>query len=311
MDEEVINKYLRAGEVAYRIKKLVSNFVKPGTKLVEVAELIEGRIREYGAEPAFPLNISVNYIAAHRTPLADDEEVIPDDSVVKVDIGVHVDGYIADTAVTLVFNDKYLRMADVNQEALWRGLRKVKPGVRFSDVGAVINNYVRRHGFKVIKNLTGHGLGRYLIHAGEVIPNYRDPLTFGRFRSGRAYAVEPFVTDGKGLVTEVRGSIQIYALRREDVVAHDLGGLGGSVLKIVKERFKTLPFCERWLIKYLGRDVSINELRNVLNELSMRGYLISYPVLIEVGRGFVSQFEETLLVLRDGILITTNPEIKQ
>lgn len=306
MDKEVLDKYLRAGDIAYRVKTLAIKYVKPGMKLVDIAEFLEGKIRELGGEPAFPLNISVNYVAAHRTPLINDEEVIPEDSVVKIDIGVHVDGYIADTAVTLVFNDKYVGMAEVNREALLRGLRKVRAGVRFSDVGATIYSYVRKARFKIVKNLTGHGLDRYLIHAGDVIPNYRDPLTFGRFRVGRAYAIEPFVTDGKGLVTEAKGQVQIYALRKSKYVGSD--NVKRSVIEIIKSKYRTLPFCERWLINHL--DLGVSDLRSTLRELVREGYLISYPVLIEIAKGFVTQFEETVVITTDGALITTNPEIK-
>ena len=305
--EEYLSFYVKAGEIAFRVKDFVSRYVKPGMRLTDVANSVESYIRELGGEPAFPVNISINDVAAHRTALADDPDVIPENSVVKIDIGVHVNGYIADTAITLVFNDKYLPMAEVNKEALYKGLRSLRPGMRFSELGGIIESIVKRRKVRVIRNLSGHSLGRYLIHAGDVIPNYRDPLTLGRFKVGKAYAIEPFVTNGRGYVRELRGSVQIYALKPNA----SLSGLSGDVYVLAEEierRFKTLPFCERWLLNVFN---DIGKLRLLLKQLVSRGVLVSYPVLVEAGGGIVTQFEETVVVSTEGVIVTTNPEIKQ
>jgi len=302
-----VKYYLKAGEIGYRVKKFIQNFVKPGMKLLEVANSVENYIRELGGEPAFPLNISINHVAAHRTPLPDDPEVIPEGSIVKIDIGVHVNGYIADTAITLVFNDKFQEMADVNREALYRALRSLRAGMRFSDLGGIIESVVRRRKYRVIKNLTGHSLGRYIIHAGEVIPNYRDPLALGRFKVGKAYAIEPFVTNGKGLVREVRKEIQIFALRYKKVGSAELTNDEQRLMNEIKSRFKTLPFCERWLTDVFDA----GRLRELLRSLVRKRFVLEYPVLVEAARGIVTQFEETVLFTPDSVIVTTNPEIKQ
>ncbi len=305
MDEEVLKAYLKAGDIAYRAKKFASEVVKPGIPILDAAEKIEGFIREEGGEPAFPLNLSINYVAAHRTPLADDPEIIPDDSVVKVDLGVHVDGYIADTAITLIFNDKYVRLGEVVKKALLKGLAAVRPGIRFKDVGRVIEKVIRRAGYRVIKNLSGHSLGQYVIHAGESIPNFKDPMSLGKFRAGRAYAMEPFGTDGKGWVREVKGSAQIYSLRSLEASR----GLSEDEVKVIDYLLstrKTLPFCERWLTHLFPE---LSALRETLQSLVNKKRLYAYPVLVEVNKGYVVQFEETFIVTEDGILVTTNPEV--
>ncbi len=301
---DVIRCYVKAGEIAYRVKKNARRLVKPGVKIVEIAESIEREIKELGGFPAFPVNISINEVAAHRTPYIDDVEVIPDASAVKVDIGVHVNGYIADTAVTVVLDDKLIPLAEAAQNALMKALKAVKPGAKFREIGKIIENTARKAGFKVIKNLSGHSLGHYLIHSGEVIPNYNDPFVLGRFRTDRAYAIEPFVTTGKGMVKEAKGKIQIYSLRR--VKGKPLSEPEHKVLSEIIRRFKTLPFCERWLV-----DVGpVSNLRASLTSLARKGYLNQYPVLVAVGRGLVTQFEETILITRDGdVIVTTNPEI--
>ncbi|MCD6428995.1 MAG: type II methionyl aminopeptidase [Desulfurococcales archaeon] len=301
--EEEIKNYIRAGEVSYRVKDYVRKLVRPGVKLVEIAEKVESYIRELNAQPAFPLNISVNEIAAHRTPLIDDDEMIPEDSIVKVDIGVHVNGYIADTAITLVFNDKLRRLADAASDALEKAILAVGPGVKFSEVGAVIESTIRKHGFRVIKNLSGHSLDRYNIHAGDIIPNYKDLLSYGKFRIGRAYAIEPFATNGKGAVTEV-GQVQIYALKKTKL-GFGLTDKERMVLEVISERFKTLPFCERWLRDVIG---DVANLRSIVRSLVHKGYLRQYPVLVEIKAGAVSQFEETIYISKEGVIITSNPE---
>jgi len=278
--------------------------VKPGVKLEEVAEKVESYIRELGGQPAFPLNISINEVAAHRTPIIGDDEVIPEESVVKVDIGVQFNGYIADTAVTLVFNDKYNKLAEAAADALEKALLAVGPGVRFSEVGAVIETTIKKHGYKAIKNLSGHSLDQYTIHAGDVIPNFKDPLSYGKFKVGRAYAIEPFATNGEGVVVDLKQA-QIFVLRKSRP-GFGLTREERELLGVVVDRFKSLPFCERWL-----RDVisDVGRLRNVIRGLVRKKYLRQYPVLVERKAGLVTQFEETVYISKDGVIVTTNPEL--
>ncbi len=313
MEEDELRNYVSAGEIAYKAKQYALKIVSPGKTLLSVADEIEKYILEWGGGLAFPVNISVNHVAAHRTPLIDDEEVIPENSVVKVDLGVHVKGYIADTALTVIFNERDERLGEAVKKALRKGLSEVRPGVRFTDAGRVIEKVIRSAGYKVIKNLTGHSLGRYRIHAGESIPNYKDPFNRGRFRKGGAYAMEPFGTDGKGWIKEVHSSVQIYSLSRpinEDSLPSGLPDVEEDVLTHVLKEFKTLPFCERWLRPLVSK-YGITEVRSAINALVGKGFLYRYPVLVEAGRGFVVQFEETFIVADEGVLVTTNPELNE
>ncbi|MEM0361959.1 MAG: type II methionyl aminopeptidase [Sulfolobales archaeon] len=304
MDEEVIRKYVRAGDIAWRVKQFVSNYLRPGVKLLELANNVETMIRELGGQPAFPVNISINSIAAHKTPLLDEvEAVIGDDDVVKVDIGVHFDGYIADTAITICHNDRFELLVESAREALERSLIMVKEGVRFSSIGGIIEETAKKYGFKPIRNLGGHSLGRYLIHAGDIIPNYNDISQFGRFRRGEAYAIEPFISDGKGYVVELN-EVNIYALVKtkfKNLTAQEL-----RLANLVLERFKTLPFCERWLAREV--DLPLNLLRSTLNTLALKNVVRKYPILQEASStAYVAQFEETVLIC-DDVLIITNPK---
>jgi len=305
MDEEVVRKYIKAGDIAWRVKKSVINAIRPGIKLLKLANDIENLIRDLGGEPAFPINVSINSVAAHKTPLLDDTNlIINEGDVIKVDIGVHVEGYIADTALTLCFNDRYLGLVEACSEALEKALSMVGAGVKFSHIGKVIDETARKYSFRTIRNLGGHSLDRYEIHSGEVIPNYADPLSFGKFKKGGVYAIEPFLSNGKGYVVESK-EVDIYALSRgkyKGLTNQEL-----SLISYVSNRFKTLPFCERWL-EELGLDLI--KLRTTLKELAVKNVLRQYPVLNEaLSTSIVVQFEETVIIA-DGVIVITNPNIK-
>jgi len=298
LDSKVIEKYIEAGRIASRVRDEAHRYVKPGARLLDICEAIENRIRDMGGQPAFPCNISVNEVAAHYSPLPMDNSTIPPGAVVKIDLGVHVDGYIADTARTVVLSPRYEDLAEASRRALDRALEMVSDGVRFRDVGRVIEETIKSMGFKPIRNLTGHSLDRYTIHAGESIPNVYERLVMGRFRAGRAYAIEPFATNGLGFVVNDR-YVGIYSLARARVKG--VSSFDREVFEAVKNRFRTLPFTPRWLLD-LGepRDV----VRSV-ERLASRKAFHRYPILVEAGGGLVAQFEHTLVVLRDEVIITT------
>ncbi len=300
----MVRKYLRAGWIASTVLEETVKRVEPGARVLDVCEYAERRIRELGGEPAFPCNLSVNEEAAHYTPLIGDEKRIPEDSVVKVDLGVHVDGYIADTAATVDLSGRYESLLEAAREALEKALERVAPGTPIVEVSRVIASVIRSKGFRPIRNLTGHSLGRYLVHAGDVIPNVPDEPVPGSFQPGRAYAIEPFATNGEGVVRE-KEPITIYSLNpeRPSLRAARLRQEERRLLAEITQRFRTLPFTERWLDpqRYGG----VDKLRLHLRKLWRTRMLIGYPVLVEAAGGMVSQFEHTVLVLKDGVIITT------
>ncbi len=297
-NDEEIKKLLEAGRIARIVREEAARTAKPGMKLLELAEFIEGRIRELGGEPAFPANLSINEVAAHYTPAINDELVIPDDAVLKIDLGVHVDGYIADTAVTVSFNPLYEGLLEASRKALENALETVKPGIRVSEVGKVIEDTIKSMGYKPIKNLTGHSIGRWLIHSGKSIPNYHDRLARWRLEEG-VYAIEPFATDGAGFVSE-GNIVTIYSLlplhkgryTRKELIVYK---------KIWSER-RTLPFTERW---YRDLFETVEGLRNTLKLMMNHRLVHGYPILIERGRGMVAQFEHTFIIHNGEVIVTT------
>ncbi|MCS7099630.1 MAG: type II methionyl aminopeptidase [Sulfolobales archaeon] len=305
MDEDAVKKYLAAGGIAEKAKDRAMREAKPGVKILSLVSILENYIVELGGNPAFPVNVSVNNEAAHRTAYINDESTLPEDGVVKIDIGVHVDGFIADTAITVCFSEKYRELVETTREALEKALRAVKPGIRASEIGFVIEKVVRGRGFKVIRNLSGHSLAEYTIHAGETIPNYRDSLNFNRIRPGVAYAVEPFASTGRGVVYNEK-RVNIYSIRPTFLFKEISGE---HVLMSIYKKRRTLPFSERWFPE-LATLLGVDGFRELLKELSRAGYLIPYPVLSDIPGSFVAQFEDTVLVLDDGsVIVTTNRAI--
>ncbi|MCS7368518.1 MAG: type II methionyl aminopeptidase [archaeon GBS-70-058] len=295
--EEYIEKTLKAGEIVNRILKELPRIVKPGVKVLDICEKIENLIIEGGGKPAFPCNISINNIAAHYTAFPGDKSIIPDNAVVKVDIGAHVDGYIVDAATTISFNSKYDDMVEANRMALKNALKVIKPGVKVSKISKEIERTIIGFGYKPISNLTGHMLKRYILHGGKNIPN-----VYGEYpwimEEGEIYAIEPFATDGVGSVTEMQQAY-IYSLAK---VHSGRTKLEKELLKYIYDNFKILPFCERWLKNFYVNHETIGA---IINRLVENGALHSYPVLREIKNGIVTQFETTIIVSRDGPIITT------
>jgi methionyl aminopeptidase len=287
--EEVHEKTIRAGKILKQVREEVTRLVKPEVKLLEVAEFVENRIRELGAEPAFPCNISLNSDAAHFTPKRGDERTFRDGDLVKLDMGAHIDGIIADTAVTVDLGDN-AELVLAAEKALESAIGEIYAGVDTSLLGEVIEREIREMGFKPVVNLTGHGLLPYTTHAPPTIFNYKTNRGI-KLEEGIVIAIEPFATTGAGRVGE-RGETEIYSLRTKRPVRMRQER---EILKEI-EPYKTLPFAKRWLKKAPTI---------IVNKLVREGILRDYPVLAEVERGLVSQAEHTVIVEENGARVVT------
>lgn len=297
-----IENYIRAGQIACRVRKEIEKTISTGIKLLDLAKIIEEKIRMLGGEPAFPVNISLNSIAAHYTPIPNDTSIISENSVIKIDIGVHVDGYIADTATTIALSDVYKPLIDAVKQALEKALILISPGKRFSDIGATIERVIKGLGFNPVYNLSGHKIDRYLIHAGETVPNFNDVFNIGKFRLGNVYAIEPFATNGQGFVIN-SNKITIYGIRYNPKKVGKLSKKTHDIYMYIYSTRRTLPFAKRWFMDKFSEDI----LDDAIHELDQHGLLIKYPVLIEKSNGIVTQFEHTVLIDNKGsILVTTD-----
>jgi len=285
-------KYRMAGRIASKVKDRLREIVREGEPVLEICERVEGWIVELGGKPAFPCNIGINEVAAHFTPGPGDETRIPENSIVKLDFGVHVDGYISDNAVTYVFDPRYEYLRIAADEALRNATEAIRAGLRASDIGAVIEREIAKYGCKPVRDLTGHKMERYTIHAGKSLPNVRS-INGNRILEGEVYAIEPFVTIPSGAGTVVGRDGQIYRLVKEKGVK---GDRAREVLDFIKREYRGLPFAQRWII---GAHFPMDYM-GAWRELLEKRCIAPYPVLVEASNSPVAQSEHTVIVLRDG-----------
>ena len=288
---------MKAGEIARQVRAQVPGLVVRGVRMLDVAERVEEIIRQLGGRPAFPCNISVDSVAAHYSPTPGDVSIIPPNSVVKIDFGVEVDGYIADTAITITDNATGEVLKTAVEEALKAALKVVAAGVKVSVVGAAIQSTLARYGVKPIKNLTGHEIQRYSLHAGVSIPNVAAGDD-ARLVEGHVYAVEPFATvaEGSGVVVDASPAT-IFRLNPRQPTRRTTPE-EEALLENIQKRFNGLPYSLRWL-KDLG---GIEDLHQ---RFVKTGRVKAYPLLVEKTGKPVAQAEHTILVERDGCQVVT------
>ncbi|MCH7568403.1 MAG: type II methionyl aminopeptidase [Nanoarchaeota archaeon] len=295
MNSEEVEKIKQAGEIARQVVVYAKEVVKSGMLLLEVVNKIEDKIVELGAKPAFPVNLSVNEIAAHCTPSFNDSEVAF--GLLKVDIGVHIKGYVADTAFSLDLedSDENKRLIEAAEAGLKAGLEKIGYGVKLGEIGKNVQEAISSYGFSPIQNLSGHEIKQYDLHAGLNIPNY-DNKSDIELDEG-LYAVEPFATNGSGKVRDGKPS-GIYHLIKESNVRDNFAR---EVLKFIVEEYDSLPFCSRWIYKKFGSRGLL-----ALRQIEQAGVLHQYPQLVEVNRGKVAQAEHSVLITKEVKIVTTN-----
>ena len=300
IDEEIIEKYRLAGKIAGESREYGLGLIKQGVKFVDVANNVEAKIKDMGAKPSFPVNVSINEIAAHYSPTTDDKLVFKKGDVVKLDVGTHIDGYIADTAATVeVGTKKYNDMIKASSEGLKTAIEFMGPGVDLSKLGKAVQETIKGFGFSPVDNLTGHSLKRYVLHAGMSVPSVPDVLNKSKPKVGDVLAIEPFATDGAGHVTTGKGS-NIYLCNRSirsRIVRDNRAKLWHN--RILKN-FTTLPFAQRWASDIFDKNADM-----ILNRLCFLGMLRHYPQLIEQRKGIVTQKEHTVIITEDGCEVTT------
>ncbi len=285
MEKDVREKYILAGRIAAEVREASRNVVGVGERYIDIAEKIEAMIREKGAEPAFPVNISVDDIAAHFTPSKNETAIIKDGQIVKIDVGVHVDGFIGDTAITINFNKDYDNLVKAAEKALEEAVKLVRVDVLLSDISEVIEETINGFGYKPIANLTGHGINRYDLHTEPTVPNVSFKSDY-RLHEDQVIAIEPFATDGSGMVKDSENVFIFGMAERGPVRNPD----ARKIIEFAASR-NGLPFAERWI-----PIDSLFKTRIGLRELRERGIIHDYNVLREARGGMVSQAEHSLIV---------------
>ncbi|TFF86708.1 type II methionyl aminopeptidase [Candidatus Thorarchaeota archaeon] len=296
MPERPHPQSVRAGKIAARVLQETCRNIKPGKKVISVCNEAEKRIIKLGAKPAFPCNVSIGHIAAHYTSPKSDRTVIPDFGLVKIDIGAHIDGYIADTARTVDIDGSLEGMVAATDDALEEAMTTIEPGMRVSEVGEVIERVIGAYGLRPVKELTGHNLKRFKLHAGKKIPNSKNRDST-RIEQGEYYAIEPFATSGKSI--DESKNIYIFANSTSDRAVENT--VTEKLRVYLRERYGPFPFASRWVGSSVEDIDIMNEFRNLLKKKAIKGY----PVLVEKKGRPVSQSEHTVFISEQGAIPLT------
>jgi methionyl aminopeptidase len=292
MDEKTKQRFIEAGRISAEALEYGKTLIKKGNSLLETVELIEKKIYELGAKPAFPVQISCDHIAAHFCPEQDDSTVFSD-QLVCLDLGVHLDGAIGDTAYTIDLSGKHTDVVKAAQHALSEALKIVGPGVPLGKIGKAIQDTIAGYGLSPVRNLSGHGIAPYNIHTSPTVPNC-DTHDKAVLNKGQVVAIEPFSTTGLGMVQE-SGTATVFMLVKKKPVRNPITR---EVLRKI-ETYQGLPFCRRWLAKDFGPKANY-----ALRELASLGMIEQFPPLVEVKKGFVAQAEHTVLIDDELIILT-------
>ncbi len=298
LEDDEITLVKEVGSSSYKALHYAKGLVKPGARLLDVADKAERYAKDNGFGCAFPINLSVNQQAAHYSPTVGDEVAFTDNDVVKVDFGVARDGILGDCALTVDLSGRYQSLVEATEEALRDAISTVHAGVKVTTVGAAIEKAIVKRGFLPIKNLGGHGVDKHDLHSHPFIPNY-DNGDEDELEEGTVVAIEPFATtDGIGMIKE-SNICEIYEFAGEAPVRLPNGR---TVLKIIMEQYQYEPFAVRWLMNDV-KDRFV--LYSGIGELVRSGALVAHPMLTTVGKGIVSQAEAQVLVTKDGCEILT------
>ena len=294
LNSDQLEKLKKAGRVSAEARNLGLSMVAEGVKLFDVAEEVESYIKSHGCKLAFPCNISINEVAAHYTPSPDDKSVFDFGDVVKVDCGAHIDGFVGDTAGTVeVGSNRFRDLIEASKDARDSVMEFIGEGCVINEIGKVVDMTIRSRGFVPIRNLTGHEIQPYNLHAGLAIPNYDDG-NIDKLQAGMIIACEPFATNGEGLIESGRPG-NICRLVRADKPLKEPALQ--EFLDYIKEEFSTFPFC--------ARSCDWPKANLLLNKLVRQGVASSYAILNEVKGGCVTQSEHTVYIAGNKGEITT------
>ena len=296
MDTEELNKWKKAGKLASEALLFGKDLIQINQSMLKVTENIEEYVIKNGGELAFPTNLAINNVGAHWTPSSKNDEKFSKGDLVKLDVGVHIDGYIGDNALTIeIGTNKYKKMIDTSREALNAAIEVAGPGINVGMIGYAVQTTIENNGYKPIANLTGHGIKRYNLHSGISVPSINENEG-ATLKIGDIIAIEPFVTDGAGRVGGKRNS-NIYHIRQIRKIRDEKAA---EMIDEIQKRYNGLPFAERWLHN-IQKDATES-----LTKLIQAGIVSYYPVLDELGQGMVAQSEHTVLITNSGAEVLTN-----
>jgi methionyl aminopeptidase len=308
----MIEMYEKSGKIVSKTRSMAVDYVKADMKILDLVEYVEGNIIEMGGKPAFPCNVSINEITAHYTSPPGDESIIKNGDLVKIDLGAHVDGYIADSAVSVFIDgnkdsdiennkeqidqDLNNKMIETAKEALEAAINTIRDGVEIGKIGQAIEETINNRGFKSVSNLTGHSMDRWILHSGVSVPNIKEDNKH-KVQEGDVIAIEPFVTDGVGRVGDMN-DVFIFRFLRERPMRMVQAR---KLLNIIAINYRNLPFSQRWLTEHINS----KQLNMAMRQLLASRAIYPYHVLKEKSDARVAQAEHTIIVESDGCKIIT------
>lgn len=306
IEEDLYTTVREASEVHRRVRKYIRQYIKPGIRLIDMCERLENANRamvgavdgDLSRGIAFPTGCSLNNVAAHWTPNKGDTTVLGKDDVMKVDFGTQINGRIIDCAWTVHFNEKYDPLVEAVRDATNAGIKTAGIDARFCDIGEAIQEVMesgeveidgKTYPVKAIRNLNGHSIGPYQIHAGKSVPIVKGGEQV-KMEEGEFYAIETFGSTGKGYVREdLECSHYMKDFDAEHVALRS--GRARSLLATIDKNFGTLAFCRRFLDR-LGEDKYLMGLKSLCDA----GIVNPYPPLCDVKGCYTAQFEHTILL---------------
>jgi methionyl aminopeptidase len=287
IENGALEKWREAGRIASDCREWAREAVKPGVRIRDILETVEAMMRERGAAPAFPAQSSRNHIAAHYCSPPGDETVYEEGDCVKVDFGVHVDGYVADTATTIDLSSdgRWGKLIQASADALRAAIATLGPDVPVRDIGAVVERTITAAGYEPIRNLTGHGVDRWKVHCAPQIPNYPERGT-ARFHEGQVIAIEPFASTGRGFIRE-KGRSEVFMVVRPPRSAK---GLDREVLKAF-DSWRGLPIARRYFNEF-----DHDAVEDAIGKLAKQGSLLRFPPLVEAEGVMTAQTEHSIYI---------------
>jgi len=292
MDDTVFESYRLAGEIAKKALTHAAEMVKPNISLLEVAETIEGEIIDQDAGLAFPLNISINEVAAHDTSSFGDTRVFAPNDVVKLDCGVEIEGYVADTARTVDLSGEYGYLVEATEQAIEEVIPFLKAGTPIAEISFRIQGMFEKYNANPVPSLSGHGLEQYSAHAPPQIPNIFRAINVS-LKADQVIAIEPFATTGKGAL-RTSPHTEIYEMKSfKPVRSQAARSLFPHIMN-----FNGFPFAKRSLPQ--------EKIGIALNHLKKADVINTHPPLHGAPGEIIVQSEHTFIIQEDGCFCTTN-----
>jgi methionyl aminopeptidase len=303
--------YKKSGNIVSKTRKMAVDHVKADMKILDLVEFVEGKIIEMGGNPAFPCNVSINEVTAHYSSPPGDESTIKTGDLVKIDLGAHVDGYIADSAVSVLVGvdselsegslidydeDLNLNMIETAHQALESAISTVRDGIELGKVGTAIEETINSRGFNSVSNLTGHSMEQWILHSGLSVPNIKENNSH-KIQEGDVLAIEPFVTNGVGRVGDMNDTYIFRFLRERPMRMVQ----ARKLLNTIANNYRNLPFSQRWLTEHINS----KQLNMAMRQLLSARAIYPYHVLKEKSDARVAQAEHTVIVESDGCKVIT------